>query len=200
MENDRNKSGIDFFQLLTGLLFMGVGVGLLLEGNRFGWLSLLFGSLCVAHVAYELRVQRRIQVSEATRRAMRAEAPFAPALAEDVEIWQRLLSASESSWVLFENGSLVLCGTSAEPEALAAKVIEQYKQITPGSSSADLSIRLVEEAGVWVVSLAAGNVLSLVRLEDCDQETVAGLLAREALEDDARHRRVIHVHSPLKRI
>lgn len=74
------------------------------------------------------------------------------------------------------------------------QVIEQYEQITPGTSSADFSVRPYPDAGVWVVSLAAGRVLGLVRLEGCKQETAAGMLAREALEDDARQKRIVHVH------
>lgn len=194
MEKYKNKSGVDFFQLLTGFLMIGISAWLLSEGNRLGWLGLLFGLLCVAHAAYAFRVQRRLRLSQAERRAMLLGPPFTPALENDVEIWQRLLSTAESNWVLFENGSLVLCGAS-EPRALAAKVIEQYEQITPGSSSADFSVRLAADAGVWVVSFATGNVLSLVRLEECAQETVAGLLAREALEEDARHQHIVHVHS-----
>ena len=194
MENYKEKSGIDFFHLLTSLLLVGVSAWLLSGGNRFGWAGLAFGLLGVAHVAHQFRVQRRLRRSKAERRAMPLETSFTPALDDDVEIWQRLLATVESSWVLFENGSLVLCGTSSEPEALAMQVIEQYEQITPGTSSADFSVRLYPDAGVWVVSLAAGRVLSLVRLEGCKQETAAGMLAREALEDDARQKRIVHVH------
>ena len=190
----KDKSGIDFFQLLTGLLLMAVSVWLLSIGNRFGWVGLAFGLLGVAHVAHQFRVQRRLRRSKAERRAMLLETSFTPALDDDVEIWQRLLATVESSWVLFENGSLVLCGTSSEPEALALQVTEQYEHVTPGTASGDFSIRLYADAGVWVVSLAAGRVLSLVRLEECEQETAAGMLARGALEDDARQKRIVHVH------
>lgn len=187
---------LDLPQLATGVAFAAVSAWLIVDGNLIGWLGLIFALLLIAHVALDARTQRKL------RREKSATAASFPDLAEEgrlfadhLECWRLVLENTQGAWVLFENGTVVICGTCIEPQEAAVKIIDEYSSILPGTGTADLSIRLYAALGVWVVAHGNGAVLNYISTAECPLQTAAGLLAREIAQEDAMSRVVIHVHA-----
>lgn len=189
--------------LLICLVLFAISLWMIAEGRAAGWAgAILFG----AGGAYLMReaIQRslRSRSTRLWRERRNAElegliAEAAPFDFEDaVDFWKDLFARTEATWVVFENGTLVLCDEGPDPAASALEAIEIFSETLPGSALGDFTVTLRPDKGAWLVSYPGGRVFNYVEAEGCPSETAAGVLARSLREEDARTKTILHIGRP----
>lgn len=114
-----------------------------------------------------------------------------------IEIWRKIIVSNQKSWVLFENGTVVL---SAKPHLdLTEYAVDQlngFGAVHLGSPSGDFSVVVLKDHPGWVVTCHHPDILNFVSKSEVDEgnnEVTIGLLGRSKRDADSRDLRIVHI-------
>ncbi|WP_119731843.1 hypothetical protein [Thermomonospora amylolytica] len=117
--------------------------------------------------------------------------------AELVRTWRRIIIGEHKSWVLFANGTVVIC---MEPEedlaAQATGILREYGPVRAGTPAGDFGVIALDDAPGWVVYGHHDDVLTYVAPEemgDDPEDVEIGLHGRAKRDRDGREPKVVHV-------
>ena len=188
----------DYLTLLTLIALIVISVWLIGQGVQFGWVgAILFGAagLYWARVTYRetLRLHRHRQWREQSKAEMARLLKTAAAFEfeDDIEFWKECLIDADTPWVVFENGTCVLCEDDQDPKMDALEALKKYASDEPYGG--DFGVRLLPGMGAWLISYPCGRVLNYFEADAGASDTAAGLIARTIRDKDARSLNIIHV-------
>ncbi|HST05083.1 MAG TPA: hypothetical protein VLQ48_10140 [Chloroflexia bacterium] len=115
-----------------------------------------------------------------------------------VEIWRKLVSDPQKSWVLFEHGTcVVLPQPGADLAAQATALLAEWGPVHVGTDSADFNLFEVDTGPGWVVTCHHPDILVYVAADKThtlpSSDIVIGLLGRSNRDQDAHELKVAHV-------
>ncbi len=113
-----------------------------------------------------------------------------------VEVWQRILAPSGTSWVLFEHGTCVLL---KEPEGdlaeQASGILGEFGPVHVGSPAGDFHVLTLKDELGWLVTGHHPDVVTHVALDEpVDPSHLAvGIHGRTKRHQDGTDLHVVHV-------
>ncbi|WP_394426240.1 hypothetical protein [Streptomyces sp. SGAir0957] len=113
-----------------------------------------------------------------------------------IDVWQRLLSNSPKSWVLFEHGTcVVLSGPDGGLAQQATDLMKEFGPVYAGSAAGDFGVLDLKGIEGWVVTGHHDDVLTFVGpVEPQDQSHIAvGVFGRSKRHQDGTELHVVHV-------
>jgi len=188
--------------LIICAVFVALGVWMIVEGQWFGWVGVVFfggGGLFLFLQGQKdqrgrrgMKEQRLQEIAELRSRVI-ASGVTVPD--EAVAVWKSILLEEGADWVVFANGTLVVCEDDDDgPQAFAQTVLAMFEQTVPGTYTADYSVYPHEDVGVWVVTYPGNHVFNYVSIVECASETAAGMLSRVTREQDANEKKIVYTH------
>ncbi len=117
------------------------------------------------------------------------------------EAWQRVMKGSQSSWVLFRNGTcVVLSQPGRDVRRQAVELMRQWGRVQVGTPAGDFNVFKLPEVPGWLVTSHSEAISTYVdpgEIEDPHPSDVfIGLTGRSKRDQDAQELRVIYVHIP----
>ena len=118
-----------------------------------------------------------------------------------VAIWRQLIADDTLSWVLFENGTVVVLRDPAEsiPER-ALSIMKEWGQVAVGTPSEDFTVIALDAFPGWVVTshfLTAFDLLTYVSPKELPGDNppadIVGRLGRGKRERDATELVIVHI-------
>lgn len=118
-----------------------------------------------------------------------------------VAIWRRLITDGTLSWVLFENGTVVVPADTAEGLAQKAlSIMSKWGQVSSDTPSGDSIVIALDGIPGWVVTshfLADFDMLTYVSPKELANDDATaysvGLLGRGKRERDATECVIVHI-------
>jgi hypothetical protein len=112
-----------------------------------------------------------------------------------IEIWEGRVGG-ESSWVLFQNGTCVLCrDPELDPVEYARGVLSEWGPVVPGTPLGDFNYEIqLNPAGI-LVTYSHPDVFTFVlaeEMEDPDSPLGAALAARYSRGEDAEDLNIVY--------
>ncbi len=120
---------------------------------------------------------------------------------ELVDIWRKIIVGDDKSWVLFENGTIVLTKTETDLSAQGIKLLEEYGKVYAGTSAGDFSVIELRDHEGWIVTCHHPDILNYVspaEVETSAEDWKIGLTGRSKRDYDAHELNVIHVEDNRK--
>jgi hypothetical protein len=113
-------------------------------------------------------------------------------------IWRKILAKEIKIWVIFKNGTIVVCrDPDKNPREYAIELMKNMGIVFPGSSHGDFMVRALDETPGWVVEYHHPDILSYVSSSELEGEDASdmlvGLIGRKKRGDDAQTLEIIHV-------
>ncbi|MGY5852574.1 MAG: hypothetical protein RTU92_03320 [Candidatus Thorarchaeota archaeon] len=115
-----------------------------------------------------------------------------------IDLWRLILKPGRS-WVLFEQGTCVVCtDPEQDPREYAIDLMKNWGPVHPGSSAGDFNPVTYNDPPGVLVGYHHPDILTFVpedEMEDPDSEfhLGIGLVARHKRDEDARNLRIVHV-------
>ncbi|TFH05683.1 MAG: hypothetical protein E4H14_12270 [Candidatus Thorarchaeota archaeon] len=114
------------------------------------------------------------------------------------EIWRQVLSEDVKAWVIFKNGTCVVCRESdKDPSEYATKLMKNMGIVIPGSSHGDFVVHPLDKILGWIVEYHHEDIFSYVSPSEFEGEDVGdmmvGLHGRHRRGEDAQSLDIIHV-------
>src|SRR5208283_2416652 len=122
-----------------------------------------------------------------------------------VDIWRRLILGDQKSWVLFEEGTVVVLSKPGDGDlaAQAKTLMSNWGVVNISTSSGDFTVDGVKGVPGWVVSCHHPDILTYVSPDEVGgskaKEVAVGLYGRSKRDTDARSLTVIHVEDKRER-
>lgn len=114
-----------------------------------------------------------------------------------IDAWRKTLIGPGKSWVLFENGTLiVLLQPAGDLVELARAVMREHGPVYPGSAAGDFQTVTLDNGLGWVVGFDHPDMLTFVGLDELEagaDDVNVGLLGRAKRSQDAEELSVLHV-------
>lgn len=114
-----------------------------------------------------------------------------------IETWRKIILGEEKSWVLFENGTVViLMEPQTDLSAQAAELMQEWGKVLVGTPAGDFSIIKLEDDPGWVVTCHHPDILNYVSAEEIGKDAndwKIGLRGRSKRDEDATDLNAIHV-------
>ncbi|GLF96932.1 hypothetical protein [Streptomyces yaizuensis] len=113
-----------------------------------------------------------------------------------IDVWQRLLTESRKSWVLFEHGTcVVLTAPDGEPAEQATDLLKDVGPVYAGTSAADFGVIDLKGIEGWVVTGQHHDVLTYVGPDEPQDHSHidVGLFGRSKRHRDGTELHVVHV-------
>ncbi len=192
--------------IVLAVLFCIVGIWLIVEGETTGWLALLFfGSTAIALIIpilgrreatleradegerKQVQKEREAEVEEVRKLVAENDVDVPE---DPVDVWKSILVEEGADWVVFENGTLVICEEGKPAEQSALDIIGEFIRTSVG----DYSVIIRPEFGIWIITYPGNRVVNYMELKGCASDTAAGLMARTISRDDANEKNIVHVH------
>lgn len=199
---------VEFFTIFICVVFSLAGVWLIISGEMSGWLILLFFGLLGFIVLFLKWRERKLpaplsdeELSRLSQQQAETDELQKMALANEIEVsdnpvvvWKSILVEEGADWVVFENGTLVVCEEDKDPKESALEIIDAFTETTPGTSLGDYQVVIRPELGIWIVSYPGQRVFNYIELGGCHSVTAAGMLSRVNRENDANGKVIIYTH------
>lgn len=119
-----------------------------------------------------------------------------------VEIWKKIIVGNEKSWVLFENGTIVIL---MEPESdlqnQAISLIKEFGKVSVGNSAGDFSVINLSNDEGYAITCHHPDILTYVsasEIEEDSEDWKIGLIGRSKRDCDAQEMKIIHVQDNRK--
>ena len=114
------------------------------------------------------------------------------------QVWREVLSDEIQVWVIFENGTCVICrDANKDPKEYAIDLMKKMGIVIPGSSHGDFRVRALESIPGWIVEYHHDDIFSYVHPSEIDDSTsgdmLIGLYGRHMRGKDAENLNIIHV-------
>ena len=114
-----------------------------------------------------------------------------------IETWRKIIVGKEKSWVLFENGTVViLMQPETDLKQQAVRLLEKFGKVFAGTPAGDFSVIDLQEDDGWVVACHHPDILNYVspgEIEEEPEDWKIGLTGRSKRNDDANELNIIHV-------
>jgi len=113
-----------------------------------------------------------------------------------IEFWQKIIDP-ETDWVLFENGTCVVCkvsGTDVKEHAI--ETLREWGPVVPGTPLGDFDFELHENPLGLLIKYYNPDILSFLMVDEFEGNSPLGgaLLARHRRELDSKTLRIVHIH------
>lgn len=113
-------------------------------------------------------------------------------------IWREILVEEVRTWVVFKNGTIVVCrNQDKEPREYAIDLMKTMSVVAPACSHGDFTVFPLDDVLGWVVNCHHPDILNYVspeELEDSDSgDMMIGLHGRDMRGEDAKTLDIIHV-------
>lgn len=165
-----------------------------LIGGVTSLIVLLLIFLVGIYMAFFRKKNKPEDAQEYSQKFLRKLAQKVPVPDNPVAVWKSILREPSMSWVVFRDGTLVICEDKRYPlEHTAWATMDQFLRQPPGPQLGDYSIYLNKEHAVWIVSYPGSPVYNYIRLTDSLLEGVAGMMAREARARDAYGKQILYI-------
>jgi hypothetical protein len=121
-----------------------------------------------------------------------------------VDSWRKaLISADTKSWVLFENGTVVvLMAPEDNLKSQALDLLKEWGPVHVGSPTGDFSVIPLSNHSGWIVTCHHNDILTYVApseiKEDKPSDVMVGLHGRSKRGWDAHDLKVIHIEDNRK--
>ncbi len=116
---------------------------------------------------------------------------------ELVRIWNKIIVGEEKSWVLFENGTIVIL---MEPELdlrnQAISLMEKFGKVSAGNPAGDFSVINLSNDEGYAVTCHHPDILTYVspsEIEENAEDWKIGLVGRSKRNEDAHDLEIIHI-------
>jgi len=118
-----------------------------------------------------------------------------------IDIWMKIVN-SEKRWVLFSNGTIVICDENWENLEIEAKeFLKEKGRVVIATPLADFNVRSLDDNIGWVVFSYHESIMTLVLEEEREKESneekgdtlSVGLYGRYKRDKDAKELEVIFV-------
>ena len=114
------------------------------------------------------------------------------------ETWRKILPEESKTWVIFKNGTVVICSEpDKDPREYALDLMKNWGFVAPGSSHGDFSVTHLDDVPGWVVNCHHQDIVNYVspsELEDPDSgDMMIGLHGRYMRGEDAKNLEIIHI-------
>ena len=114
------------------------------------------------------------------------------------EIWKQILSDEVKAWVIFKNGTCVVCRESdKDVREYAIELMKNMGTVVPGSSHGDFVVHPLEKIPGWIVEYHHEDIFSYVSPSEFEREVVedmmVGLQGRRMRGEDAQSLEIVHV-------
>lgn len=137
---------------------------------------------------------RKVRDTAYTQKFLRKLARKVPVPDNPVAVWKSILTEPSMSWVVFRDGTLVICEDKRYPlEHTAWATLDHVIHQPPGPHQGEYSIYLNTEHAVWIISYPGIPVYNYIKLSDSLLEGVAGMMAREARTRDAYGKQILYI-------
>jgi hypothetical protein len=120
------------------------------------------------------------------------------------DIWRKILIGAETkSWVLFENGTVVVLGKPEDDlQSQAVDLMKEWGPVHSGGPAGDFSVINLKNDPGWIVTSHHNDILTYVGPLEIQEETpsdiTVGLNGRGKRDLDARDLKVIHIEDNRK--
>ncbi len=113
-------------------------------------------------------------------------------------VWREVLSDEIKVWVIFENGTCVICRKEdQDPKEYATELMKKMGIVIPGSSHGDFRVRTLESIPGWIVEYHHQDIFSYVHPSEINDPTggdmLVGLHGRSMRGKDAENLNIVHV-------
>lgn len=116
---------------------------------------------------------------------------------ELIETWRKIIAGKEKSWVLFENGTIVILMKSEDDlEKQAISLMKEFGKVLAGTPAGDFSVTNLSNDEGYAVTCHHPDILTYVsssETEGTTQDWIIGLLGRSKRDTDARELKIIHI-------
>ena len=114
------------------------------------------------------------------------------------EIWRQVLSDEIKAWVIFKNGTCVVCRESdKDAREYATELMKNMGIVVPGSSHGDFVVHPLEKIPGWIVEYHHKDIFSYVSPSEFEEKDVedmmVGLHGRHMRGEDAQSLEMVHV-------
>ena len=114
------------------------------------------------------------------------------------EIWRQVLSDEVKAWVIFKNGTCVVCRESdKDAREYATELMKNMGIVVPGSSHGDFVVHQLEKIPGWIVEYHHEDIFSYVSPSEFERNVVedmmVGLQGRHMRGEDAQSLEIAHV-------
>lgn len=118
-----------------------------------------------------------------------------------VHIYQKVVTDSSMSWVVFKNDTCVmLLKPEKDVKAQAIAILKEHGSVIAGTSSGDFEVTKIREINGWIVTGDYPGILMYVSAEEGKNKGDAevGLIGRNKREQDVNKLEVLHVEDKQK--
>lgn len=112
-----------------------------------------------------------------------------------IDVWKDSINGDDKSWVLFENGTIVILLEPEEDLAKQAKeLLSEWGKVQVATPSADFSVIHLDNGEGYAVSCHHPEIFTLVLKQDgLDEDFKIGIEGRSNRNYDAEELNVIHI-------
>lgn len=175
-----------WFILLVALVSGSAGISLIILGRRAVFLERTSESERI-----QGQKERKTEVEELQKLVSENDVDVPE---DPVDVWKSILIEEGADWVVFENGTLVICEDGKPAEESALDIIGQFTETIAGTSLGDFSVIIRPKFGIWIITYPGNQVVNYIELKSCASDTAAGMIARTIRESDANQKNIVHVH------
>jgi hypothetical protein len=114
------------------------------------------------------------------------------------EIWKQIISDAVKAWVIFKNGTCVVCRDSnKDPREYATNLMKNMGIFVPESSHGDFNMLPLDKIPGWIVEYHHEDIFSYVSPSEFNGENpgnmMIGLHGRQMRGEDAQSLEIVHV-------
>ncbi|MGY5860268.1 MAG: hypothetical protein RTU63_12940 [Candidatus Thorarchaeota archaeon] len=114
------------------------------------------------------------------------------------EIWRQVFSNEVKAWVIFKNGTCVVCRESdKDPSEYATDLMKNMGIVIPGSSHGDFVVHPLDKIPGWIVEYHHEDIFSYVSQSEFEGDDagdmMVGLHGRHMRGEDAQSLEIIHI-------
>ena len=118
---------------------------------------------------------------------------------EIINIWKKIIVGEEKSWVLFENGTIVIL-MEPEPDLRnqAISLMEEYGRVSIGTPAGDFSVINLSNDEGYAVTCHHPDILTYVsapEVEENADDWKIGFVGRSKRDADAHELEIIHIEN-----
>ena len=114
------------------------------------------------------------------------------------EIWRQVLSDEVKAWVIFKNGTCVVCRESdKDAREYAIELMKNMGIVVSGTSHGDFVVHPLEKIPGWIVEYHHEDIFSYVSPSEFERDFVedmmVGLHGRHMRGEDAQSLEIVHI-------
>ena len=116
---------------------------------------------------------------------------------ELIDTWRKIILVKEKSWVLFENGTIViLMKPEDDLEKQAISLMKEFGKVSAGNPAGDFSVINLSNDDGYAVTCHHPDIFTYVspsEIEENTEDWKIGLLGRSKRDADAHELKIIYI-------